>query len=160
MDKTKVYIDTSVIGGCFNYFNYYSDILVDKFKNGLLIPVISETVKEEIEEAPLLVREKYNDILSYNAIYLNKSDDVENLAFEYLKRRLVAKKWQDDCFHIAFVTINKIDVLLSWNFRHIVNNDKINLFNFVNKELGLNPIVIKDPKDFLGYGKYDIKIKQ
>jgi len=160
MDKLKVYIDTSVIGGCLNYFSKYSNMLIDKFRDGSFIPVVSKTVREEIDKAPPLVIRKYDEILTYNAIYLNKSDDIENLVFEYLKNRIVSKKWEDDCYHIAFVTINKIDVLLSWNFRHIVNEDKVKLFNFVNKELGLNPIIIKDPKDFLGLGKYDIKIKQ
>jgi len=49
MDKQKVYIDTSVIGGCSDIeFSHYSNILIDKFKDGLLIPVISEVVKDEI----------------------------------------------------------------------------------------------------------------
>jgi len=160
MDKLKIYIDTSVIGGCINYFNYYSDMLVDKFKNGSIIPVLSETVEEEIKKAPPLVRTKYEEILSYNAIFLNSTKEVDNLVLEYLNKKIVNIKYKDDCYHIALATINKIDVLLSWNFKHIVNNQKVLLFNFVNRELGLNPITIKDPKDFLGLGKYDIKIKQ
>ena len=160
MDKLKIYIDTSVIGGCLNYFNYYSDMLVDRFKDGYLIPVVSETVEREIKKAPPLVRTKYDEILNYNAIYLNITNEVDNLVSEYLNKKIVSIKYEGDCYHIALATINKVDVLLSWNFKHIVNNQKVLLFNFVNKDLGLNPIIIKDPKYFLGLGKYDIKIKQ
>jgi len=158
MDKIKVYIDTSVIGGCFDEeFSKYSNILIDKFKDGLLIPVLSETVRDEIENAPALVTDKYNEILSYNAIYLDKSDKCINLVNEYLNKKIVTKKYEDDCYHIALATVNKIDVLVSWNFRHIVNNQRIILFNAVNKILNYDEIIIKDPSDFLNYGRYKLK---
>ena len=160
MDKQKVYIDTSVIGGSFNYFSRYSNMLIDKFRDGLFVPVISEVVEKEIKKAPILVRDVYDEILTYNAIYLNITDEIKKLVKEYINKKIVTLHYEDDCRHIALTTINKIDVLVSWNFKHIVNEQRIFLFNLVNKDLGLNPIVIKDPKDFLGLGKYDIKIKQ
>ena len=159
MDKIKVYIDTSVIGGCFNYFSKYSNMLIDKFKDNSFIPVVSETVDKEIKKAPFLITDKYKEILSYNAIYLNITDEVDKLVLEYLNKKIVTKKYEDDCYHIALATVNRIDILVSWNFKHIVNREKVLLFNLVNKDLGLNPIDIRDPKDFLGLGKYDLKNK-
>ena len=158
MDKLKIYIDTSVIGGCFDYeFIDISNRLIETFKNGLFIPVVSDTVKKEIKNAPSLVRTKYDEILTYNAIYLNKSNKAKNLVGEYLNKKIVTKKYEDDCYHIALATVNKIDVLVSWNFKHIVNEQKVLLFNFVNKSLNYDEIVIKDPKDFLGFDKYKLK---
>ena len=160
MDIRKVYVDTSVIGGCFNYFDYYSDMLVDKFKSGLLIPVVSKVVRDEIENAPVKVKAKYDEILTYNAVYLEITDEINNLVLEYLNKRIVTKEYENDCRHIALATVNKIDVLVSWNFRHIVNNQRVLLFNLVNKSLNYDEIVIKDIKDFLGFGKYDLKNKK
>ena len=160
MEKQKIYIDTSVIGGCLNYFNYYSDMLIDKFKDELFIPVVSKTVKDEIDDAPQLVKTKYNEILDCNAIYLDITKEVDDLVLEYVNKKVVTKKYENDCYHIALATVNKIDILVSWNFKHIVNEQRVLLFNFVNKSLNYDEIIIKDPKDFLGYGKYDIKIKQ
>jgi len=72
-------------------------------------------------------------------------------------KKIVTKKYEDDCRHIALATVNKIDVLVSWNFKHIVNDQKILLFNAVNKILNYDEIIIKDPSDFLDYGKYKLR---
>jgi len=158
MDKLKIYIDTSVIGGCFDdEFSKYSNALVDKFRNGLLVPVISDTVKKEIKNAPPLVRTKYDEILTYNAIYLKTTDEIDNLVLEYLNKKIVTKKYEDDCYHIALATINKVDVLVSWNFKHIVDNRRIILFNTVNKNLNYDEIIINDPTEFLGFGRYQLQ---
>jgi len=82
--QKKIYVDTSVIGGCFdNEFSKYSNLLIDKFREKLFIPVVFETVADEIKKAPLLVRKKYDEILTYSAIYLEKSNNVEKLVKEY-----------------------------------------------------------------------------
>jgi len=155
MDKLKIYIDTSVIGGSSDIeFSHYSNILIDKFKDGLLIPVVSEVVENEIKNAPSDINKLYNEILTYNAIYLDITDEVKSLVNEYLNKKIITLKYENDCRHIALATINKIDVLVSWNFKHIVNDRRIELFNAVNKSLNYNEIIIKDPKNFLGLGKY------
>ena len=128
--KLKVYIDTSVIGGSSDKeFSYYSNMLIDKFKDGLLIPVVSEVVEDEIEDAPSDIQKLYNEILTYNAIYLNLTDEVKSLVNEYLNKKVVTLQYIDDCLHVALTTVNQIDVLVSWNFKHIVNDRRIELFN-------------------------------
>ena len=57
-----------------------------------------------------------------------------------------------DILHL--LQVNKIGVLVSWNFKHIVNDRRIELFNNVNKSLNYNEVIVKDPKNFLGFGKY------
>jgi len=104
MNKIKVYVDTSVIGGCFNYFSKYSNILLDKFRDGLYIPVVSKVVKDEIDNAPPLVKSKYDEILTYNAIYFDKSNECKNLVDKYLNEKIVTLKYEDDCYHIALAT--------------------------------------------------------
>jgi len=55
---------------------------------------------------------------------------------------------------IAAATVVNADLMLSWNYRHIVNLDKIRIFNSVNVRLGYKPIEIRSPKD-LGNGGED-----
>jgi len=53
--------------------------------------------------------------------------------------------------HIALATINRVDVLASWNFKHIVNLDRIKGYNSVNYRLGYPMIEIRSPKDLIHY---------
>ena len=63
--------------------------------------------------------------------------------------------YRDDALHIALATIANVDLLVSWNFRHIVRYDKIRLFNSVNIESGYKPIQIYSPREVTSYGKED-----
>ncbi len=49
-------------------------------------------------------------------------------------------------------TIHKVDVLASWNFKHIVNLDRIKGYNSVNLKFGYSMIEIRSPKDLVNYG--------
>ncbi len=69
-----------------------------------------------------------------------------------LMKNVVGKTSIEDCRHIAMASINKVDVLASWNFKHIVNLDKIKGYNSVNLQLGYTTIEIRSPKDLINYG--------
>ena len=73
--KTKIYVDTSVIGGCFDSeFELWSNGLFEDFKTGLFIPVVSEIVTAEIADAPTEVILKYGELLNYNPEILELND--------------------------------------------------------------------------------------
>ena len=55
---------------------------------------------------------------------------------EYVKSGIVPRKKVFDALHVAFCTLNKIDLLLSWNFKHLANFNKEKLFAIKNLELG------------------------
>ncbi len=148
MKKQTVYVDTSVIGGCFDdEFKEWSNNLVTDFQKGLFIPVLSEITAAEINEAPFEVKNMYQEILSYNSLYLEIDDSTIALAEYYQKRNVLTEKFFDDGLHIALATINRIDMLVSWNFKHIVHFDKIRLFNSINIEIGYKPIEIYSPRE-------------
>ena len=148
MKKQTVYVDTSVIGGCFDdEFKEWSNNLVTDFQKGLFIPVLSEITAAEINEAPFEVKTMYQEILSYNSLYLEIDDSTIALAEYYQKRNVLTEKLFNDCLHIALATINRIDMLVSWNFKHIVHFDKIRLFNSINIEIGYKPIEIYSPRE-------------
>src|SRR6187402_1848948 len=147
MKKIKVYLDTSVIGGCFDK-ELISDsiILIDEIKNGIRKGVVSDITDKEIQKAPLKVVDFYNNFKEKLEVLIIK-DQIEVLAELYLKEKIISQKYRNDCLHIAYATIYEIDVLVSWNFKHIVNFDKIIKFNRVNLENGYKSLSIYSPKE-------------
>ena len=79
------------------------------------------------------------------------TEEVIQLADRYIAEKVVRKTSLEDCRHIALATVNKVDVLTSWNFKHIVNLDRIKGYNSVNYKFGYQMIEIRSPKDFINY---------
>ncbi|KZX12100.1 hypothetical protein MBFIL_12300 [Methanobrevibacter filiformis] len=69
----------------------------------------------------------------------------------YLKNNIVSRKYSGDALHIAIATVISVDVLVSWNFKHIVNLDKIKKFNAVNLNEGYHILEIRTPKEMINY---------
>jgi len=148
MKRLKIYIDTSVIGGCFDEkFEKWSKGLILDFQNNVFKPVLSELIAAEIENAPMNVQEKYYEILKIDTDMLLITDEAINLAEIYQERKILTPKYFNDGLHIAIATISNIDIIASWNFKHIVHYDKIRLFNSVNIESGYKSIDIYSPME-------------
>ena len=79
------------------------------------------------------------------------TEDAVKLANTYIEEKVVGKTSLEDCRHIAIATISKVDVLASWNFKHIVNLDRIKGYNSVNLRLGYQMIEIRSPKDLINF---------
>jgi hypothetical protein len=77
------------------------------------------------------------------------SDEAFNLAKEYIKEKVVGQTSFDDCVHIATTTINKVDFLVSWNFKHIVNVFRIRGYNSINIRNGYIQLDIRSPKEIV-----------
>jgi hypothetical protein len=106
----------------------------------------------ELINAPQHVKEhllKYS-VDKFQRVELN--EEAIKLAGTYINEKVVGKTSVEDCRHIAMATIHKVDVLASWNFKHIVNLDRIKGYNSVNLRLGYSMIEIRSPKDLLNYG--------
>ena len=71
------------------------------------------------------------------------------LAQTYISKNAVGQTSLDDCIHIAVATLNEVDVLVSWNFKHIVNVHRIHGYNSVNLQLGYKALRICSPKDII-----------
>ena len=152
MKKLRIYIDTSVISGCCDSeFAIWSNGLLKDFQEANLIPVLSNIVAAELEKAPNEVLLKYSAFLSCNPEFVEIDNESSELADEYLKRQILSKNFIDDALHIALSTVSNVDVLVSWNFKHIVHFDKIRLFNAVNIEFGYKPLQIYSPREVTNY---------
>jgi len=152
MKVLRVYIDTSVVGGCFDEkFSLWSNRLVTDFCNGLYKPVVSSVVAAEIELAPETVRTKFDEILQLEPEFLEMTEDAAALAGVYSQHGALPPKFRNDLLHIALATVANADVLVSWNFKHIVRLDKIRVYNSVNLELGYKPLQIHSPQEVASY---------
>jgi hypothetical protein len=148
MKRLRIYIDTSVIGGCFDpEFSEWSNSLMKDFAVGTFIPLLSDVVAAEIGDAPEAVRLRYDDLLRSEHEFSLVTEDVIELADAYQRRGILTPKFYDDGLHIALASVAEADLLVSWNFRHIVHFDKIRLFNSVNLELGYKPLQIYSPRE-------------
>lgn len=152
MKKLRIYLDTSVIRGCFDQeFEQWSNRLMSKFIAGEYVPVVSEIVNVELERAPSVVKEKYASLVMNSEIEMLSVDETAvQLAAEYIERGIVSANYLDDARHIALATVAGVDVLVSWNFKHIVRFDKIRMFNEVNRKMGYPEIYIYSPMEVAG----------
>lgn len=148
MKQLRVYLDTSVVGGCFDEeFEHWSNALVSDFRTGRFLPVVSDLVGAEVDVAPIRVREKLTELLELGAELLPISRDALDLAGAYSQHGILPPRFRNDMLHIALATVANVDVLVSWNFKHIVRLEKIRLYSAVNLEMGYKPIEIYSPRE-------------
>lgn len=83
------------------------------------------------------------------------SPEASELADKYIEAKVVGKTSSADCQHIAIATLANADVLVSWNFKHMVNLDRIRGYNGINYQNGHKMIEIKTPKEIKKYGRED-----
>ena len=146
----RIYIDTSVIGGCFdNEYEKASKQLWSEFRAVKKIALVSDLLLLELEEAPARVRQLLNDLPDDSVEHISLDEESIALANAYIQDGAVAESSLSDARHIAMATIARADILVSWNFKHIVNLNRIRRFNAVNLKLGYPTIEIRSPSEVL-----------
>ncbi|MEI6206875.1 MAG: type II toxin-antitoxin system VapC family toxin [Desulfuromonadales bacterium] len=153
MKKIRIYVDTSVIGGCLDHeFMEWSNGLLQDFIKGIYLPVLSELTIREAASAPLQVQSILASFRKCNVEIVQVTPEMQELADAYLQHNIVTRKFEDDALHIAIATVCNADIVVSWNFRHIVRFEKIQRFNAVNLEMGYKTIAIHSPMEVTSYG--------
>ena len=142
----RVYVENSVFGGYFDKgFDVSTQKLFDLFNKGVYLPVISDHVTGELNlGAPERVK---NLLSSIKYEYHLVTEEMEILTSKYMNEGIVTPKYESDALHIAIATILNVDVLVSWNFRHIVNFNKLRLFNSVNIREGYKILEVRTPEE-------------
>ena len=147
-----VYIDTSVVGGVFDEeFELWTTIFFEKVKNSEFKISISELLVEELKPAPEHIRNFISYIPDEQIVIARYDNEARELADKYQEAGIVGPTSLTDCRHIATATVNNIRILTSWNFKHIVNLNKIQLYNAVNIKEGYIPLEIRTPRELLNY---------
>jgi predicted nucleic acid-binding protein len=157
MKQQRIYIDTSVIGGYYDEeFEEATRRLFKRIVEKEFEVYFSEVNETELINAPQRVKE-VKDLIPADCLhYLYVTDTVETLMQLYISEKALGKASENDAYHIALSSVNRVDCLISWNFKHIVNYDKIKIFNSINMRFGYPLINIYSPLEFL---IYDTKIR-
>lgn len=145
----KTYIDTSVFGGYFDIeFQIHTKQFFNEIEKNTKFPIVSDLTISELEFAPKEVKTLYNSFFNkFEFIQVDKR--CIELANAYIKEKALTIKSINDAIHIATATINKVDVIVSWNFKHIVNLNRIRIFNAVNLKNGFSIMEIRTPLEVL-----------
>lgn len=149
----RIYIDTSVVGGYFDEeFMEATQRLFKRLEDNEVKFIISDLLDLELTLAPQHVGKL---LLRYPADRFERvelTQEILDLADKYISERVVGRTSIADCRHIALGTISRVDVLASWNFRHIVNLNRIKGYNSVNLKMGYPILEIRTPKELVSYG--------
>ncbi|MFG0313235.1 MAG: hypothetical protein ACF8LL_03510, partial [Phycisphaerales bacterium] len=117
----RVYADTSVYGGVFDpEFEAHSSAFFEQVHRGRFGLVSSALVEDELAEAPERVRAYYASLgaLLELAEVTAETADLQNA---YLDAGILSERSAEDALHVALATIARCDLLVSWNYRHIVH---------------------------------------
>lgn len=148
--KPRLYFDTSVFGGIYDKeFQIETEQLFDMVKAGEITCVYSDLTEFELENAPEKVKEHFVSLPNDHIEFVEIFEEMNELAIEYINERVVGETSIDDCRHIACATVKKVDYLVSWNFKHIVNVFRIRGYNSVNIKNGYSQLDIRSPKDII-----------
>ncbi len=144
----KIYIDTSVFGG---YFDPEFELQTKPFFETILtqgtIILISEIIELEIYKAPEHIVALFESLPEQLVERVELTDEARQLAETYITEKVVGRTSMADCQHIALATISKADVLVSWNFKHIVNLERIRGYNSINFREGYQMTEIRTPNE-------------
>ena len=152
----KIYIDTSVVGGYFDdEFSTETILFFERVIKGELEIIVSDLLEAELLRAPDFVKQLLSSIPEKRIQRVKLSLEAIELADKYIEAKVVGRTSRADCQHIAIATLCKADILVSWNFKHIVNLDRIRGYNGINFQNGHTMIEIRTPKEITKYDDED-----
>jgi hypothetical protein len=146
----RIYVDTSVIGGCEDdEFAEHSIQLMESFMDGRNTLALSSLTVNELSTAPIEVRNRLASVPEAHVEKFSLDEAAKSLAEAYIIAGVLPEDDLADAQHIAIATLGRVDALVSWNFRHIVNLQRILGYNAVNARLGHSTIEIRTPREVL-----------
>jgi hypothetical protein len=148
MKRLRIYVDTSVLGGCLDEpFADESDALLAMVRRGEAVLLVSPLLAAELRRAPPEVQQVFDSLPIESLEDVPLSEESERLRDCYLAAGVLGQGHAADAHHVALATVTRADMIVSWNFRHLVHYDKIRGFNSVNLREGYPSIEIHSPKE-------------
>ncbi len=142
------YVDTSVWGGHEDEeFEEWTIPFFEQARQGRFTIILSDVTLRELVSAPSRVRQLTQSIPEKYLELVSLTEEQDNLAQQYIKEGALTPKFESDAHHIAMSTILKVDSLVSWNFKHMVNFFRIKQYNSINLKFGYTTIDIRTPKE-------------
>ncbi len=148
----RIYLDTSVFGGYFEpEFELWTKVLFTRISTNEVKALVSRLTDIELAQAPKQVRDLAESLPQDSIEWLDITSEAILLADKYIAEKVVGQTSHSDCIHIAIATLNYADVLVSWNFKHIVNHLRVRGYNAVNFKYGHKILDIRSPREIVGY---------
>jgi predicted nucleic acid-binding protein len=149
---TRLYLDTSVLGALVDRDEGHrialTRALLENVAAGVHVGVVSNVVNEELEQASREVLETIRKGLHHVELEaLLEDEESRNLFAEYVSATIVPVRYRNDLRHVAVATVARVDALVSWNFRHLVNLRTRRAVHAVNVGLGYPMIEIVSPEE-------------
>jgi len=155
MRKQKVYLETTM-------FNYYFDetknaqpctvAFFEAIGSGQFEGYTSVYAYDELDKAPEPRRSNMLHLLDkYHITVLNSSDEIDQLAEKYIATNIIPRKKNIDALHIAVASVNELDIILSFNFKHINKLKTKTLIPAANRMSGYRDICIAQPEEVIDY---------
>ena len=149
----RIYVDSTVVSGMFDYHMperiEQARRFWDAMQRGDFRIVASDVLKNEVGDAPIWIREFFNNLPTSQIDTEESTDESDDLALQYVGAKVISEKHMNDCRHIALATITQADAVVSWNCDDMVNPNRIPKYNEVNKQQGYPVIEILTPDQFM-----------
>ncbi len=148
MKKSRIYCDSSVIGGYFDAeFEKDSRRFLESVKDNKIVMLVSEVVIQEILQAPKNVQNLLAAIPTSSVERIALNNDIIELRDAYIAAGILGAQWNNDATHVAAATVARADAIVSWNFSHIVRLDKMKAYNQINLINGYGILTIISPRE-------------
>lgn len=150
MKRLRIYVDTSVYGGPFDEeFSEPSRRFFEEARQGRYTLVISDVTVREIQKGPPDVRRFFLAFPEERMERVIMTNEVVMLRDRYIQAGILGPVRLDDAAHVALATVAEVDLIVSWNFRHLVHFEKVRQYNAVNLSLGYRSIEIRSPMEVI-----------
>jgi len=145
----RVYVETSVISGMFDSNDHPAKAqpFWDAVNNGKIRAVLSDVLDDEIEQAPQHVRDFFDSLPKSQIERIVSTEESNRLAAVYIAAGIISRQHLIDCKHVALAAVARVDILVSWNCKHIVHDNRIARYNALNVALGYPKIKILTPDE-------------
>ena len=117
-------------------------------RSGRFRLVVSTVLEDELARAPDPVRGLLDSMRQF-AEPATVEPQAMRLRDAYISAGILTRKWEADALHVAIATVAECEIIVSWNFKHIVHFDKVGLYNGLNLSLGFGAIKIHAPPEVI-----------
>ena len=153
----KIYLETSIFNTYFDEVRlerrFYTRKLFDDIEKGKYDAFVSQIVLRELQRAEEPKRTAMLRLLNeYKIKEVKWEDAIDSLAIVYIQEGVVPQKRRLDALHIAAATIHGLDIVVSYNCRHIARAKSFLLANAANKREGYKEILLHTPEEVLDVG--------
>ena len=157
-NKIRLYLDTTILSAYYDTSKPVRQLVTQKWfeKDALSYDLyISVTAVDEIDEVVNIVKKQNirKLIFDYRMVILALSEEAVKLADEYMDKGAIPKSEPEDAYHIAIASVNHLQALASWNFRHIVSVNPIRKIHEINLKHGY-PIIEIGSLELFGGSEY------